>query len=242
MKKKTITEFIENSKKVHGDKYDYSLVEYKNNKTKVKIICQIHGIFEQTPSQHILLKQSCRYCMIDSYKSKHFIEKSKKIHGDKYDYSLVEYKNNKTKVKIICQIHGIFEQRPDNHIHSKGCYLCGRIENRKKHINRIEHDKLNKNQLLPNYNKNACILFDNISLKQNIHIQHAMNGGEYYIKELGYWVDGYDIVNNIVYEYYEIFHKYTIEKDKKRENEIKKYLNCDFIIIHEDHLKANNIM
>lgn len=53
-----------------------------------------------------------------------FIEEAKKIHGNKYDYSLVEYKNNSTKVKIICPKHGIFEQKPDAHIQNNGCYMC----------------------------------------------------------------------------------------------------------------------
>ena len=61
-----------------------------------------------------------------------FIEKSIKIHGYKYDYSLVDYKNSTIKVKIICPIHGIFEQVPNNHLSNCGCKKCGYIDNGNK--------------------------------------------------------------------------------------------------------------
>jgi hypothetical protein len=123
--KPTTKEFIEKSIKIHGDKYDYSLVNYKNNKTKVKIICPIHGVFEQTPSNHINMGQKCPKCSKNVPTTKDFVEKSIKIHGDKYDYSLVNYKNSKTKVKIICPIHGVFEQTPYAHVDKKqSCPIC----------------------------------------------------------------------------------------------------------------------
>jgi len=117
--------FIKRSNIIHNNKYDYSLVEYKNNKTKVKIICPIHGEFEQQPSKH-LGGGGCRKCSI-LYKTlslSEFIKKSKEMHGDKYDYSLVEYKNSQIKVKIICPIHGIFNQTPNSHLYGKGCKIC----------------------------------------------------------------------------------------------------------------------
>ena len=238
MKRKTLDEFIKDGNDIHNNFFDYSLVNYINNKTKVKIICPVHGLFEQTPSQHIILKQGCRFCMIDSYKNtiEKFIEKSNNIHNNFFDYSLVNYINNKTKVKIICPVHGVFEQRPDAHLNGAGCYRCGRIITRLKHIERIEKNKLNGNQLYPNFNSNACKIFDEISEKNNIHIQHAMNGGEYYIKELGYWIDGYDKINNVVYEYDEKNHKYKKDKDLIREQEIINLLKCEFIRIKENTL------
>jgi len=116
--------FIENGKKVHGDKYDYSLVEYNGVNQKVKIICPVHGIFEQYPLNHS--RWGCKKCVDDSKVKSidKFIEDSKSIHGDKYDYTLVEYKNNNTKVKIICKFHGIFEQIPRSHSKGRGCSLC----------------------------------------------------------------------------------------------------------------------
>ena len=125
-----VMNFIEKSKKIHGDRYDYSLVEYVNNSTKVKIICHIHGVFEQIPAKHTR-GSNCPSCVINmrkeknnNYYSKHFIEISKNIHNNKYDYSLVEYLNNNTKVKIICPIHGVFEQLPSNHSKGANCPSC----------------------------------------------------------------------------------------------------------------------
>jgi very-short-patch-repair endonuclease len=122
-KKLTLDEFIEKAKKIHGDKYDYSLVEYKNNKSKVKIICPEHGLFIVNPSNH-LRGNTCKSCF-NSGRRQDFIKNAKMIHGDKYDYSLVEYKNNKSKVKIICPEHGVFEQLPIKHINEKQkCPKC----------------------------------------------------------------------------------------------------------------------
>ena len=125
-----VMNFIEKSKKIHGDRYDYSLVEYVNNSTKVKIICHTHGVFEQIPAKHTR-GSNCPSCVINmrkeknnNYYSKHFIEISKNIHNNKYDYSLVEYLNNNTKVKIICPIHGVFEQLPSNHSKGANCPSC----------------------------------------------------------------------------------------------------------------------
>ena len=226
-------EFIKSAIKVHGNKYDYSLVVYINSATKVKIICPIHGIFEQLPNNHLSQKQGCPLCGggIKSNKEE-FIEKSNKIHGS-YDYSLVKYINNNTKVDIICIEHGIFKQTPHNHLNNQGCPKCGIRNRRLKNIQNIEYNKLNGFQLIPGFNKKACKIFDDISLTEGIQIQHAMNGGEYYIKELGYWVDGYDPINNVVYEFDERHHKYQKEKDLIRQKEIEFYLKCKFIRINE---------
>ena len=116
-------DYLTKFKKIHGDKYDYSLVEYKNNKTKVKIICPEHGIFEQRPDSHII--GGCLECSGNKKMTKDdFIKKSIKKHGDKYDYSLVEYKNSHQKVKIICPEHGVFNQIVASHINGRGCYEC----------------------------------------------------------------------------------------------------------------------
>ena len=124
MKKLTTQEFIQKAKQVHGDKYDYSLVEYINGKTKVKIICKEHGVFEQRPNDH-LHNIGCSSCGgVAKLTTEEFIEKARKVHGDKYDYSLVEYIKGKTKVKIICPIHGLFEQIPNAHLRGQNCGLC----------------------------------------------------------------------------------------------------------------------
>ena len=116
--------FIEKSKLKHNDIFDYSLVEYINSKTKVKIKCKEHGEFEQTPNNH-LRGQKCPFCNGKSKSNSiEFIKLSKKINNDKYDYSLVEYINSKTKVRIICKEHGEFEQTPNKHLNGQGCAKC----------------------------------------------------------------------------------------------------------------------
>jgi len=130
-KKYTNDLFIKKSKKIHGDKYDYSLVDYKSMKSKVKIICRKHKIFEQKPESH-LNGHICKRCYNENrtMTDVKFIKKSKDLHGDKYDYSLVDYKNSKTKVKIICKEHGVFEQVPSAHLSGQGCKYCADITKR----------------------------------------------------------------------------------------------------------------
>jgi len=128
-KRRTKEEFIEIAEFIHKDKYNYSLVKYKNSTTKIKIVCSKHGMFEQLPSNH--LKYGCKKCgrIISGKKQrlsfKSFLNRANKIHNDEYDYSLVKYKNSTTKVIIICPKHGKFKQTPSSHLLGKGCKKCG---------------------------------------------------------------------------------------------------------------------
>lgn len=120
----TKNQFVTSSKVTHGDKYDYSNVLYKSNNDKVTITCRKHGDFNQRPSDH-MTGQGCAACSGNQRGSTvGFIVKSKKIHGDKYSYSNVIYKNTKMKVIITCGLHGDFEQSPCNHMKGKGCPSC----------------------------------------------------------------------------------------------------------------------
>ncbi len=127
-KSKTLI-FTEKAIKVHGLAYHYYLVDYINSTTKVKIICPLHGLFEQIPANH-LQGSGCRYCSLKNKKqcnpltTEQFIEKAVKTHGNKYDYSLTEYYNSTSKVKILCPTHGVFEQSPVYHIQGSNCPLC----------------------------------------------------------------------------------------------------------------------
>jgi hypothetical protein len=122
--------FIEKSNKKHNYYYDYSLVDYVGSLTSVKIICPKHGGFTLQPNMHVF-GIGCKKCGGDriakskfSNKDK-FIEKSQKIYGDLYDYSLVDYKHSKVKVKILCSKHGEFEKKPCQHTNMKqGCPRC----------------------------------------------------------------------------------------------------------------------
>ena len=108
----TKRDFISKAVKVHGNKFDYSKVYYENSYTEVCIICPSHGEFWQRPKDHIYDKHGCQSCGGTKLKSKdQFIQDATKVHGDRFDYSKVEYKNNKTNVIIICSIHGEFMGR-----------------------------------------------------------------------------------------------------------------------------------
>lgn len=124
----TNSEFIRQAQNTHGNKYDYSLTKYINNITKVKIICPIHGEFEQTPRTH---KRGgcpkCKYLNLSnrfSHTNKDFITKAQQVHDDKYDYSKVQYVNSDTKIIIICPIHGEFKQAPARHLSGDKCPKC----------------------------------------------------------------------------------------------------------------------
>lgn len=125
VKRKTLNEVIQHFKKIHGNKYDYSKVEYKNNKTKVCIICPIHGEFWQTPLNHMQY-HGCPKCAKSGVKpsEEEFIKRCKKIHNNKYDYSKVEYKNSHLKICITCKKHGDFFQFPYDHLNGCGCPKC----------------------------------------------------------------------------------------------------------------------
>ena len=120
--------FVTSAKKTHDNRYDYSLVEYINNKSKIKIICKEHGVFEQSPTRH-LTGDGCPKCNggVKSNRDE-FINKVIIIHDNKYDYSLIKYINSQTKVKIICKKHGVFEMKPNHHLSGQGCGKCS-VEN-----------------------------------------------------------------------------------------------------------------
>ena len=124
--------FINKAKEKHGELFDYSKVEYVDSMTKVCIICKKHGEFWMTPHDH-LSGQGCPKCRYDKIASKRrltideVIKSFKKVHGDKYDYSLItEYKNNSQKLPIICPDHGLFWMSHNNHVAGKDCPVCGK--------------------------------------------------------------------------------------------------------------------
>jgi len=125
--RKTKEQFIKDSIKVHGEKYDYEKVDYVNWKTKVIIICKIHGDFSQRPNDHLASKAGCMKCcnLNRTHTKESFIKMARKVHGDKYNYDRVDYKTRGIKVKIFCSIHGEFLQTPGNHISLKqNCPKC----------------------------------------------------------------------------------------------------------------------
>ncbi|WP_274584094.1 DUF723 domain-containing protein [Neisseria leonii] len=130
-KKLTNEEFKAKARLVHGNKYDYSKVEYTSAKGKLTIICPEHGAFTQQASSH-LIGRGCAKCgklklrKMFSTGTRKFIEKAREIHADRYDYTQSEYINNNTKVTIICKEHGAFQQVPAVHLRGGGCPECAR--------------------------------------------------------------------------------------------------------------------
>ncbi len=137
-RRKTKEEFIEDARKVWGNQYDYSQVNYVNNKTKVIIRCIKHNeTFEQRPFDHVVMKQRrCPQCQAEIKEkvrkkratgTEEFIKRAKERFGDNFDYSEVEYVNSNTPVKIRCVKggHGAFLMRPHTHLISVyGCRKC----------------------------------------------------------------------------------------------------------------------
>ncbi len=129
MPRLTTEEFISRARRVHGNKYDYALVEYSVTRVPVKIICREHGEFEQMPNVH-LIGHGCQTCgtlagaNARRLNTEQFIAKAKRVHGDKYDYSLVSYERHDLSVKIVCPVHGEFKQKPHHHLSGNGCRKC----------------------------------------------------------------------------------------------------------------------
>lgn len=195
--KLTQEQFINRASIKHNNYYDYSLVNYVKANIKVKIICPKHGVFEQQPNNH-LQGQRCIKCMGDNVRKartsnvEDFIKKSKKIHGNKYDYSLVKYKTGKDKVIIICHTHGEFLQTPYAHSSpsmKQGCPYC----NISKGEDEIEKYLIKNNiDYINQFTFNDCINpktsrklpFDFYLPKHNIIIEYH---GEQHYKKTGYF-------------------------------------------------------
>jgi Zn finger protein HypA/HybF involved in hydrogenase expression len=174
--RKSSESFISQSHEIHGDKYIYDRVIYKNNVSPIDIECRKHGLFSQKPTVHLkghgCLRCGTEHATIKTKKSlSKFICNSRKIHGEKYDYKLVEYINSFRKINIICFKHDVFQQTPHDHLSGYGCPKCGH------RISKGEKEWLD---------------FMNIKQRQ-IAIQ---------LFETTKIVDGYDDKSKTVYEYY----------------------------------------
>jgi len=171
------------------------------------------------------------------YGKKHSDENRKKISEGIKNSEIAQSfrKNIDYRIKMSDTLKGrIFS---DEHV--RKLRLAG-IERIKKQIEELKGLNIDYYRIIPAYNPIACELFDKLMMENNTNIQHAKNGGEYHIKELGYFVDGYDKENNIVYEFDEKRHFNMLgelkDKDKKRQIEIENFLGCKFIRIKYDEI------
>lgn len=132
-KKVTNIDFIRRCKEKHGDEYDYSITQYVSMAAPILYVCPKHGIIEQNAHDHVR-GHGCPKCskerqhFVKLSSREEFIEKAKSVHGNKYDYSKVEYYNNNTPVTILCPVHGEFMQTPHAHKSGNGCPLCKKID------------------------------------------------------------------------------------------------------------------
>ena len=155
----TTHEFIQESKKVHGETYDYYLVKYEGTNKKVIIKCQIHGIFKQSPNNH-LNGAGCPYCAYNKLTRPQFLEKMDKIHDNVLDFTNCEYTQHlcqADRITVKCKIHGNFSKRISQLLKGYGCPKCKK-ESNKRLINSIMVTEKIKN------NGNSELLNDNISL------------------------------------------------------------------------------
>ena len=187
-KKVTVQEFIKKSNEIHNNKYDYSLVEYKNNFTKIKIICPNHGVFEQKPVNHSIQKQGCLRCSGKNTKTtEEFISFAQDIHGYLYDYSLVNYISGNIKVKIICEKHGIFEQKPDIHTNRRhGCPKCKKSKGELQIIKTLNENNIafTQQKEFENCKDTNVLYFDFYLTDQNLCIEYD---GLQHFEPIEYW-------------------------------------------------------
>ena len=182
------SEFIDKSIKIHGSKFDYSKVEYNGSHSKVCIICLEHGEFYQSPTNH-LSGNGCPKCAWQYKRGKYrltsletFLTQAKEIHGEKYDYSKVEWKNTYTSITIICPIHGAFTQVPQNHIRLKcGCRRCGRIGINQKYNTEyfIKHAKLKHGDRYDYFNVQCYNANDKVEIICPVHGKFKQNANQH---------------------------------------------------------------
>ena len=182
--KSTTKEFIEKSQKIHGDRYDYSITTYINNHTEVEILCKEHGIFKQQISVH-LKGCGCNKCSgCNKLSTDEFIIKSNINHNNIYDYSLVEYKNNRSTVKIVCKYHGLFKQKASKHLGGQGCPKCKSSKGEVKISEILSKNRINfKSQYKINDLKDKKLLrfdFGIIDINNNLKCLIEYNGEQHY--------------------------------------------------------------
>lgn len=183
--------FIKKANFIFNNKFDYSKVNYINNKTKVEIICPIHGSFETTPHSHLRSKYGCKKCSFEARSKNNakgkedFIKDAIKIHLNKYDYSLVDYVNNRTEVNIVCPEHGSFYQLPYVHLRGCGCPICAESHGEKeikKILNEFEIEYITQYEISidKSINPSGIAKIDFYLPKFNTFIEY--NGKQHYQK------------------------------------------------------------
>lgn len=238
-KRKTTKQFINNAYKIHNKKYNYCKTNYIKSCIKVEIICPNHGSFWMTPNNHLRGK-GCIKCKSEKLSRERsmgkeiFVEKSKNIFGDKYDYNDVLYVNNRIKVKIKCKKHGYFFQRPGDHLKNHGCPICNLSKGELQICKFLNDNKINfisqkSFDDCRNIKTKRKLYFDFYILSKNILIEYD---GEQHFK-IG-MTRNFKITNDIL--------EYNQYKDKLK-TEYAKEKNIKLIRIkYIDLNKVNDIL
>ena len=227
--KQTKEEFIIKSIRVHGDKYDYSNVEYNNNHTEINIICKEHGNFTQTPQGH-LSGRGCKKCSGKyKYSTEEWIIMAKEMHGDKYDYSKSIYNFSKANVIIICKKHGEFQQKPNGHLQGKGCIKCGGCNLKTtdefiKQATRVHGDKYDYSKTIYTIAKNKIIITckkcGDFEQNPNLHLKdcgcNKCCNSKKYSKEQIKWLNFIQIKDNIFIEHAENSKEFIVPTTRYR--------------------------
>ena len=179
----TTEEFVANAKLIHGDRYDYSKVDYQGRHKHATIICAEHGEFNQKPVYHTLREAGCPLCANfvcprDTFED--FVKKANKTHSSTYLYREDAYTNSSTKTTITCKKHGEFTQLPFAHVYGQGCPTCATGPQ----------------------SRSALTWLSYRSKVDGVEIRTAENGGEYLIVGTKYKVDGFCATTNTVYEFH----------------------------------------
>lgn len=139
--------FIQKALAIHGDRYDYSKVDYIRAVDKVTIICAKHGEYDQTPSDH-LKGSGCRSCGFERISTADFIKNARKVHGDRYDYLKSHFVKSHVKTNVTCEIHGDFQISPHQHQNGTGCPACSKLNRGKKKAENAGEKFLEKARLV----------------------------------------------------------------------------------------------
>lgn len=208
MKKLTTKEVIEKIIKIHGDKYDYSKVNYVNNRTKICIVCPKHGEFMVIPDNFINKKSKCPICSANELSEKfrltkeEVIKKSNIKHQYKYKYLDFEYINNTSELNILCPTHGLFTQKVCNHLAGCGCPKCA--------LKRNHSEQKLYNFLLDNLDCNIIYQYKNQEILSK--------------QSLDFYLPDYNIA--IEYQGEQHFKPYRFKNDKN-DDKFKKIINLD---------------
>lgn len=202
----SVDEFIEKAKLIHGEKYDYRVVEYINTNTKVKIMCPEHGLFSQTPHTHIVCKSGCPRCALQLSEAE-FTSKVFDKHGDRYDYSKTIYKGSTNEILIICKEHGEFHQKAAAHLSGNGCPKCN-VSKGELRIRRFFQD-------------NGIEFEEQKYYKDCVYT--APMPYDFYIPKLNLLIE-YDGIQHFPEEYFKRFGKYQKTKRPDDHREFKDFL------------------